>query len=98
MAVLDAGGTGGFTGATGQTTVKMLEYFRVGWFAFEKLLHLVDAAARPVKLIATQLVGWAGRVTKAAMHTLAQDRFYFRRMFTLLDFCCETGLHDYKPG
>jgi hypothetical protein len=87
MTVLDSRWAGGFTGATGQTTVKMLEYFCVGRFAFEKLLHLVDSAARPIELVAAQLVGWAGRITKSAMHTLAQNRFYRRRMTTLLDFC-----------
>ena len=42
--------------------------------ALEQLLDQIDAAARPVELIAQHLIGGAGRVAEAAVHALAQDR------------------------
>ena len=47
--------------------------------AFEHLLDQVDAAARPVELIAEQLIGRAGGVAEAAVHALAQNRFGLAR-------------------
>jgi hypothetical protein len=71
----------------------VLQHFRVRGFALEKLLHLVDSTARTVKLVATQLVGWAGCVTESTMNTLAQDRLYCLGITALFKSWREVGLH-----
>ena len=93
MTVFDPRGARGFAGTTGQAAIEVLQHFCVRGFAFEKLLHLVDSAARTIELVAAQLVGRAGRVTKTAMYALAQDRLYRLGMTALLKFWREIGLH-----
>ena len=98
MTVIHPRRTGSFAGSASQAAIQVLEHFRVGGFALEILLHLVDAPAWPVELIATQLVSRTGRIAETAVHTLAQDRLDRLRMATLLDFGGERGLHAYNPG
>jgi len=41
--------------------------------AFQHLLDEIDAAARPVQLVAEKLVGGASGIAEAAVHAAAQD-------------------------
>ena len=41
--------------------------------SFEKFFNQVDAPARAIELIAQHLIGWAGGLTQAAVHTPAQN-------------------------
>jgi hypothetical protein len=41
--------------------------------AFQHLLDQVDAPARPVELVAQQLIGRAGRGAETTMHAATQD-------------------------
>ena len=72
--VLDAGRTRGLAVAAREAAVEMQLRLRRERVAFEHLLDQIDAAARPVELVAEQLVGRARRVAEAAMHARAQDR------------------------
>ena len=49
--------------------------FAGGLGTFEHLFDQVNAAARPVELVAQQLVGRAGGGAKPAVHAAAQDFF-----------------------
>ena len=73
-AVLHARRAGRLAGAAGEAAVEVELRSRGRRRALEHLLHQVDAAARPVELVAEQLVGRAGRGAEAAVHALAQDR------------------------
>src|SRR5204862_2401998 len=71
--VLHARGTGGLAGTAGQAAIEMELRLRGRRRALEHLLDEVDAPARPVELVAEQLVGRAGRGAEAAVPALAQD-------------------------
>src|SRR3972149_4151907 len=64
--------------------------------AFEHLLDQVDTAARPVELIAKQLIGRAGGGAKSAVHARAQDRPGLPALRCVLDEISEIGLHVYR--
>ncbi len=95
-AVMHARGAGGFAGAAGQAAVEMKPGFRRGRHAFQDLLHQVDAAARPVELVAEQLVSRAGRGAETAVHALAQDGVGFAPLWRVFDEVGEISLHS-KP-
>ena len=61
--------------------------------ALQHLLHEVDAAARPVELVAQQLIGRTGRGAEAAVHALAQDRVGLAALGRVADEVGELGLH-----
>ena len=66
--------------------------------AFEHLLHQVDAPARTVELIATQLVGRAGCVAEAAVHAPADDSCGFLTVGCVPDEIGQIRLHVQKSG
>jgi hypothetical protein len=61
--------------------------------ALEHLLDEIDAAARPVELVAEELVGRAGRGAEAAVHALAQDRLGLGAVDGAGEFGSDLGLH-----
>src|SRR5690606_3330593 len=73
LAVLDARRTGRLAGAAGQAAVQVQPCARGRRRPLQHLLHLVDAPARSVELVAQKLVCGTGGVAKAAVHALAQD-------------------------
>ena len=52
---------------------------------FEQLLHQIDAPARAVELVPEQLISWAGRGAKPAMHAGAEDRLRFASFSAVAD-------------
>ena len=75
VAVFDARRASRFAGAAGQAAVEVAARLFGDRLTFENLLDQVDAPARPVQLVAEQLVGRTGRGAETAMHTGAQDFF-----------------------
>ncbi len=71
--VLDPARAGRLAVAAGQAAVEVQLRAARDRRAFEHLLDQVDAPARPVELVAEQLVGRAGRGAEAAVHAFAQD-------------------------
>ncbi len=67
--------TGGLATAAAKAAIEMQPGRRSHRFAFEHLLDQVDASARPVELVAEELIRRAGRRAEAAMHAGAQYRF-----------------------
>src|SRR5690606_236288 len=65
--------TGGFAVAACQAAVQMLLSRMGGLRAFKHLLDEIDAAARPIQLVAEHLVRRARGRTEPAMHAAAQD-------------------------
>ena len=61
--------------------------------AFENLFDQIDASARPVELVAKQLIGRARRGAEPAMHTLAQDRVRLLAFGRVSDEIGEGSLH-----
>jgi hypothetical protein len=61
--------------------------------AFQRLLDEVYAAARPVELIAEELVSRAGRIAKAAVDAIAQNRLGFAAFGRVPDEIGELRLH-----
>src|SRR5690606_32290726 len=64
-----------------------------GRLSLGHLLDEVDASARPVELVAEQLVGRAGGSAETAMHAFAQDGFGFLPVGRALEPVCEMGFH-----
>ena len=93
VAVLHTAGAGAFAVAASQAPVQVHLRGARGLGAFQHLLDEVDAAARPVQLVAQQLVGGAGGGAKAAVHALAQDGFGFLAVGAGCVFGGELGLH-----
>ena len=56
--------------------------------AFQHLLDQIDASARAVELVTQQLIGWAGRCAKPAVHAFAQDAFGLGAVRRTLDKVC----------
>ena len=56
-----------------QTSIQMQLRAACDVASLERLLDQINPAARTVELIAEQLEGGAGRVAKAAVHTLAHE-------------------------
>ena len=77
FAVLDPGRAGDLAAAAGQATVEVGAHgahaFRIRLGFLEKPLDEIDAPARPVELVAEQLIGGADGVAHAAVHAGAQD-------------------------
>ena len=65
--------------------------------ALEHLLDEVDASARPVELVAQELVRRARRRAEAAVHARAQDRVGLAALGRVAEFRSEIGLHQ-KSG
>ena len=81
MHVIDAGRAGRHASEAGETAVDMLHHLGRGRaVVLEHLLYEVDAAARPIELVAEQHIGRTGRVAKAAMHASAQNLVGFREI------------------
>ena len=68
--------------------------FAVTARAFEHLLDEVDAPARPVELVAEELVGRARRRAEAAVHARAQDRVGLAAVARVAVLGSEVGLHQ----
>ena len=93
VAVVHARGAGAFAVAAGQAAVQVQLRLARRSLAFKHLFHQVDAPARPVELVAQQLVGRAGGVAKAAVHALAQDGFGGQAVCGVFEFGREFGVH-----
>ena len=93
-AVSHTGRAGGFTGAAGKATVKMGLCSGADLVAFQHLLDQVDATARPVQLIAKQLVGWAGGCTETAVYAGAQNRLCILDVRVAQKLFADVGLHE----
>src|SRR5690554_626086 len=97
LVVLHSGGAGGFTVAAGQAAVQVQSGLLGDVLAvigvFQHLLHQVDAAPWSVTLVAQQLIGGAGGVTEAAVHTATQDAVGFLNMRLLEGFLGKVRLH-----
>jgi len=93
VAVLHAGRAGGLAVATGQAAVEVELRGARGRVALEHLLDEVNAATRPVELVAEQLIGRAGGGAEAAVHALAQDGFSLLSVCGVTKFSGEFGLH-----
>ena len=70
-------GTGGFATAAGEAAIEVQLSFSADLVTLEHLLDEIDTAARPVELVAQQLIGRTRRRAKTAMHAGAQDRIGF---------------------
>src|SRR5262249_2085044 len=92
--ILHARGTRRLAVAAGETTVEMQLGSRGDASALEQLVHQVDPAARPVELVAEQLVRRAGRGAEPAVHALAEDRVRLLTVGRILDPAGEVGLHQ----
>src|SRR5712692_7161714 len=92
--VLNARRAGRLAGAAGQTAVEVQARLVGDPLPFERLLHEVDAPARPVVLVAEQQIGRAGRGAEAAVHALAQDRVGLAPLGRVADEIGERGLHQ----
>jgi hypothetical protein len=93
-AILHTGGTGGFAITTAQAAIKMLLGNRRDGLSFQHLFHQIDATARAIQLVAQQLIGWAGRVAKSAMHTTPQNGFGFLTLRGMANEFSELSLHS----
>jgi hypothetical protein len=92
--VLHAARAGALAVAAGQAAVEV-QLRRPGrHLAFEHLLDQVDPPARPVELVAEQLVGRTGRGAEAAVHALAQDRLGGVAVGRTLEFGGQGRLHQ----
>ena len=80
--------------AAGQAAVEVELGLRGDRLAFQHLLHEVDAAARPVELVAQELVRRARRRAKAAMHARAQDGVGLAAFARVAILGGEVGLHQ----
>jgi len=65
-----------------------------GQRAFEHLLDEINAPARPIELVAEQLVGRTGRGAKAAMHAFPEDRLRLAACGRVADEIGEMGFHQ----
>ncbi len=92
-AVLDTGGTGGLAGAAGEAAVEVKPRMRARHRAFHHSLDEVDSTARPVELVAEELVGGTGGGAEAAVHALAEDLGGFLPLGRVADEVGELGLH-----
>src|SRR5690606_24621021 len=72
-AVLDPGGAGADAGHAAQAGVEVADHGVGQRFAFQAVLHQVDAAARGVHLLAPQLVGGAGGQAEPAVHAVVDE-------------------------
>src|SRR5690606_36487881 len=72
-AVAHARGAGGLAVAAGEAAIQVPARGGARRAALEHLLHEVDAPARPVELVAEQLVGRTGGVAEPAVHAGTQD-------------------------
>src|SRR6185437_3357071 len=80
--------------AAGEATIEV-ELRPGGHFgAFERLLDEVDAPARPVQLVAEQLVRRARRRAEAAVHARAEDRFRLLAVGRVRDGGQQPRLHQ----
>ena len=98
LTVLDTGGAGRLATAAGQTAIQMRQGFVSDRVSFEDLLDQVNPATWTIQFITQQLIGWAGRGTKSAMHTVAQDfigALTEARVFVFIDEVC---LHMQKKS
>jgi hypothetical protein len=91
--VLNARGTGGLASAAGEAAVEMDPGLVGDRLPLQRLLHEIDAAARPVVFVAEQQVGGAGRGAEAAMHALPQDGVGLAPVGRVADEIGESGLH-----
>ncbi len=85
---------GGLARAAGEAPVEVRARLLGRALAFQHLLDQVDAAARPVELVAEQLVGRARRGAEAAVDALAENRVGFAPLGRVPDECGEIGLHQ----
>src|SRR6266481_1812704 len=65
--------TGRLATATREAAIQVQLRARGDFGAFQHLFDEVNAAPRPVELVAEQLIGGASRRAEAAMHARAQD-------------------------
>ncbi len=93
LPVLDARRAGGLAAAAGEAAIEVQLGPGGDLGPLEHLLDEVDASARPVELVAEQLVGRAGRGAEPAVHALAQDRVRGLAVGRVLDPVGELGLH-----
>ena len=73
MPIIHATGTRRLAVATSQAAIQMGLRGAGGLSPLQDLLDQVNAPARAIKLVTKNLVGWTGRGTKTAVHTLAQN-------------------------
>lgn len=88
---------GGFTGAAGQAAVQMRLCLAADGVSFQHLLDQINTAARPVQFVTQQLVGWAGRGTKTAMHAGSQDTLRILDVMIVFKLTADVGLHSLQP-
>jgi hypothetical protein len=60
----------------------------------QHLLHQVNPPTRAIQFIALDLVSWARRVAKTAMHAFAQNGIGFLALRGIADIRVYMGLHD----
>src|SRR5260370_40710061 len=93
MPVLDAARARGLAIETGQTAIQMLLRAARDFPALEHLLHQIYSSARPIELIAQQLIRRAGRVAEPAMHALADDGLRLFAIRSVREFGTQMRLH-----
>jgi hypothetical protein len=98
VAVLDARRAGRLAVAAGQAAVQVQLRLARRLHPFQHLLDQVDAAARPVQLVAQQLVGRAGGRAEAAVHAAPQDGLGLGAIGRAGELGGERGLHLSNPS
>ena len=98
MHVVDAGGTSGRAGETGEAAVDMGDDLLIRRTAvFEHVLDQIDSATRAIEFVAKRHIGRTGGGAETAMHAFAQNGFRFRDMGIGELFGGEIGLHAGPP-
>ena len=92
--VAHARGASRLAGPALQAAVEMQLRLCRGRRTFQHGLEQIDAAARPVELVAEQLIGRTGRVAEAAVHAFAQDAVGLAALRRVLDEGREIRLHN----